>query len=107
MIYFDYYITRLVTIGRGERGKVPYYFSTILLSPCLLRVSDYKKDDNKLLVSMSKELVLQQQTLQSEREPDIETEIECPHCYDIMTLCYDFDKLYYFCEECNLSLLIN
>jgi hypothetical protein len=56
---------------------------------------------------MSKELVLQQQTLQTEREPDIETEIECPRCYDIMTLCYDFDKLYYFCEECNLSLLIN
>jgi hypothetical protein len=55
---------------------------------------------------MSKELVLQQQTLQTEREPDIETEIECPRCYNVMTLCYDF-RLYYFCEECNLSLLIN
>jgi hypothetical protein len=56
---------------------------------------------------MSKELVLQLQTLQTEREPDIETEIECPRCYDIMTLCYDFDRLCYFCEEYNLSLLIN
>ena len=60
---------------------------------------------------MSKELVLQQQTLQTEREPEIETEIEteieCPRYYDIMTLCYDFDRLCYFCEECNLSLLIN
>jgi hypothetical protein len=57
---------------------------------------------------MGKELALQQQTLQSEREPqEIETEIECPRCYDIMTLSYDFDRLYYFCEECNLSLLIN
>ena len=56
---------------------------------------------------MSKELVFQQQTLQTERGPDIETEIECPRCYDIMTLCYHFDRLYYFCEECNLSLLID
>jgi hypothetical protein len=48
----------------------------------------------------------QQQSLQTEREPDTETEIDCPSCYDIMTLTYDFDKFYYFCEECNLSLLI-
>jgi hypothetical protein len=36
----------------------------------------------------------------------METEIDCPRCYDIMVLSYDFDRLYYFCEECNLSLLI-
>jgi hypothetical protein len=48
----------------------------------------------------------QQQSLQTEREPDMETEIDCPRCYDIITLSYDFDKLYYFCEECSLSLLI-
>jgi hypothetical protein len=52
MIYFDYYITTLDTIRRGERGKVPYYSSTILLSPFLLRVSDYKKDYDKLLVGI-------------------------------------------------------
>ena len=35
-------------------------------------------------------------------------EIECPRCcYDIMVLSSDFDRLYYFCEECSLSLLIN
>jgi|SRR5919202_4115509 hypothetical protein len=109
MIYFDYYITRLDTIRRGERGKVRYYSSTILLlSPFPFSVSDYKKDEGKLLPSMSKELVLQQQILQTEREPsEIETEIECPRCYDIMAQCYDFDKLYYLCEECNLSILIN
>jgi hypothetical protein len=49
----------------------------------------------------------QQQSLQTEREPDMETEIDCPRCYNIMTLPYDFDRLYYFCEECDLSLLIN
>ncbi|MFL6454031.1 MAG: hypothetical protein ACJ71L_08560 [Nitrososphaeraceae archaeon] len=63
---------------------------------------------------MSKELLLQQRNqvnpLQTEKEltiPDIEQEIECPRCNDIMALSSDFDKLYYFCEECNLSLLVN
>lgn len=27
----------------------------------------------------------QQQTLQTQREPEVDTEIECPRCYDIMT----------------------
>ncbi len=34
----------------------------------------------------------------------IEHEIECPRCYHIMTLCSDFDSLYYLCEECDFSL---
>jgi hypothetical protein len=66
---------------------------------------------------MSKELLLQQQAeldaLQNEEEKeqtpmkDIDAEIECPRCYDIMILSSDFDKLGYFCQECNLSLFIN
>ena len=71
---------------------------------------------------MSKELLLHQQEhvnpLQSEEEKEdenkqmihdnnIEQEIECPRCYYIMALSSDFDKLSYFCQECNLSLLIN
>jgi hypothetical protein len=91
--------------GAGREGnrlvKYRTNLSTILLSPFLTSVSDYNKLD-----SMSKELLLQHPS-QTQREPDMETEIDCPHCYDIMTLSYDFDKLYYFCEECNLSLLIN
>jgi hypothetical protein len=35
---------------------------------------------------------------------DIEYEIECPRCYDTMTLCSDFDSLYYSCEECGFIL---
>jgi len=35
---------------------------------------------------------------------DIEYEIECPRCYDMMTLCSDFDSLYYSCEECGFIL---
>ena len=38
---------------------------------------------------------------------DLEQEIECPRCYDIMSLSSDFNGLCYFCQECNLSLLIN
>ena len=34
----------------------------------------------------------------------IEHEIECPRCYNIMTLCSDFDSLYYLCDECDFSL---
>jgi late competence protein required for DNA uptake (superfamily II DNA/RNA helicase) len=63
---------------------------------------------------MGNELLLQQQNqvnpLQTQKEPtipDIETEIECPRCHDVMVLSSDFDRLCYFCQECNLSLLIN
>jgi predicted RNA-binding Zn-ribbon protein involved in translation (DUF1610 family) len=35
---------------------------------------------------------------------DLEYEIECPRCYDIMTLRSDFDNLYYSCEECGFIL---
>ena len=38
---------------------------------------------------------------------DLEQEIECPRCYDIMALSSNFDSLCYFCQECNLSLLIH
>jgi hypothetical protein len=47
----------------------------------------------------------------SEEEEDglienVEQEIECPRCYDIMTLSSDFDKLGYFCQECDLLLVM-
>jgi hypothetical protein len=32
--------------------------------------------------------------------------MECPRRYDIMKLSSDFDKLLYFCKECELSLLL-
>jgi late competence protein required for DNA uptake (superfamily II DNA/RNA helicase) len=34
----------------------------------------------------------------------LENEIECPRCHDDMTLCSEFDALYYFCEECDFCL---
>jgi hypothetical protein len=35
---------------------------------------------------------------------EIENEIECPRCHDIMTLSSEFDRLCYFCDECSFSL---
>ncbi|MGB8033129.1 MAG: hypothetical protein WCF03_04830 [Nitrososphaeraceae archaeon] len=67
---------------------------------------------------MSKELLLQHQEhtnpLQIEEKEDeekriihnnIEQEIECPRCYDIMALSSDFDKMSDFCQKCNLKRL--
>jgi len=67
---------------------------------------------------MSKELLLQHaedvDALQNEEEEkeqtlmrDIDREIECPRCHDIMILSSDFDRLGYLCHDCNLSLFIN
>lgn len=46
----------------------------------------------------------QQQEGERKITETIEHEIECPRCYNIMTLCSDFDSLYYLCEECDFSL---
>ena len=35
---------------------------------------------------------------------ELEHEIECPRCNEIMTLSADFDSLCYLCEGCNFSL---
>jgi hypothetical protein len=70
---------------------------------------------------MSKELLLQKQQLQvnplqNENDTEdkeekiikdnIELEIECPRCCEMMTLSSDFDRLCYLCQECSLLLLI-
>ena len=34
----------------------------------------------------------------------LENEIECPRCHDEMTLCSEFDNLYYFCDTCDFCL---
>lgn len=44
------------------------------------------------------------QTPRVEHAVALEHEIECPRCRDAMTLCSDFDSLYYFCEGCDFCL---
>jgi hypothetical protein len=55
---------------------------------------------NSVRLERAGEAQLQKQEIRS----DIEHEIECPRCYDIMTLLSDFDSLYYSCEECGFIL---
>lgn len=39
------------------------------------------------------------------KKPDLlENEIEGPRCHDDMTLCSEFDNLFYFCEQCDFCL---
>jgi hypothetical protein len=47
-----------------------------------------------------------QDSEEEEVNKNIEQEIECPRCYDLMALSSDFDKLLYFCQECGLSLVM-
>jgi hypothetical protein len=37
---------------------------------------------------------------------DLEQEIECPRCYDVMTLSSNFDNLGYVCQECDFLLVM-
>ena len=58
---------------------------------------------------LSPELEVESQVSEEEEDgvmKNMQQEIECPRCYDIMTLSSDFDKLLYFCEECDLSLVM-
>ena len=41
------------------------------------------------------------------KDVPIEQEIECPRCYDVMTLHSEFDRLGYVCEECSFSLYLS
>jgi hypothetical protein len=35
---------------------------------------------------------------------ELDNEIECPRCYEIMELCSSFDKLVYSCDSCSFML---
>jgi hypothetical protein len=59
------------------------------------------------LRSPAVEVEVDSQAFEEERTTkEIEQEIECPRCHDIMTLSSDFDKLLYFCQECSFSLVM-
>jgi rRNA maturation endonuclease Nob1 len=59
------------------------------------------------LLSPEIEAELESQDVEEDKTiKDIEWEIECPRCYDVMALSSEFDKLLYFCQECGLSLVM-
>jgi hypothetical protein len=37
---------------------------------------------------------------------DLEQEIDCPRCYDVMTLSSNFDSIGYVCQECDFLLVM-
>ena len=42
--------------------------------------------------------------IERRQNKELKSEIECPRCYDTMTLNSDFDGLYYFCEQCDFRI---
>ena len=40
------------------------------------------------------------------KQDDIDQEIECPRCHDLMILSSEFDRFGYFCEECSFLLYL-
>jgi formylmethanofuran dehydrogenase subunit E len=58
------------------------------------------------LVSPEVELDVQEVEEEDKTTKDIEQEIECSRCHDIMTLSSDFDKLLFVSQECDLLLMM-
>ena len=52
------------------------------------------------------DLPLQDEEKSDEILKNVEQEIECPRCYDIMALSSNFDRLGYICQECDLLLVM-
>ncbi|HYZ50852.1 MAG TPA: hypothetical protein VE593_08190 [Nitrososphaeraceae archaeon] len=60
-------------------------------------------------MQINSDILEQNQHRTAENEEDhklqeLEHEIECPRCHDMMTLSAEFDSLYYTCECCDFSL---
>lgn len=75
-------IPLIVLAGLSTRRRLVDLLSTKLLSPHL--EADLQDSEEKEVMK------------------NVEQEIECPRCSDIMTLSSDFDKLGYICQELSL-----
>jgi hypothetical protein len=61
------------------------------------------------LLSSEEKLDIQNEDENHDDDPTLksmEQEIECPRCYDVMTLSSNFDRLGYSCQECDLLLVM-
>lgn len=76
----------IVLAGLSTRRRLVGLLSTKLLSPHL--EADLQDSEEKEVMK------------------NVEQEIECPRCSDIMALSSDFDKLGYICQECELLLIM-
>jgi hypothetical protein len=55
---------------------------------------------------LSPEVESDLQNVEDKSTKDLEQEIECPRCYDVMTLSSNFDNLGYVCQECDFLLVM-
>jgi hypothetical protein len=96
--------------GTVQYRPVQRYYEWTALPP-LHSISWYKyhirtyEAMSTRLISPSQDLSFQSAE-EEQTEENLQQEIECPRCSDIMTLASDFDKLLYFCQECQLSLVM-
>jgi hypothetical protein len=58
------------------------------------------------LQAPAEDLNPQEDEKNDDRVKDVEQEIECPRCANMMTLSSEFDRLGYVCQECDLLLIM-
>jgi hypothetical protein len=58
------------------------------------------------LQAPAENLRLQEDEKNDDKVKDMEHEIECPRCADMMILSSQFDRLGYVCQECDLLLVM-
>jgi hypothetical protein len=65
-------------------------------------------NDSQLEINQGQELgeegKEEEEELVVETLQELDHEIECPKCNDVMVLSADFDSLCYLCEQCKFSL---
>lgn len=61
-------------------------------------------EEPQLQVKRELEIESTHKTQHARKQELLENEIECPRCHDDMTLCSEFDNLFYFCEQCDFCL---
>jgi hypothetical protein len=87
-------------------------YASYTCPPSPLSISWYKCDNATSeymgikLQTPAEDLHLQEVEKNDDRVKDMEQEIECPRCADMMTLSSEFDRLGYVCQECNLLLVM-
>jgi hypothetical protein len=101
-IFVIFFTNRYGTLPSSDGCPLPplIVLATISTEMSLFHLMSAELESPKL------ELDLQDSEEEERVIENMEQEIECPRCYDIMTLSSDFDKLGYFCQECDLLLVM-
>ncbi len=71
------------------------------------KLASQRPMSEKQTLGTKEEPSLEQQQQRQEENPilsELDTEIECPRCNEIMELHSKFDELVYFCDSCSFLL---